>query len=100
MQNERLVPLSDVAYELNVSTRDLERRCATGLVTDELGMRCVAGGLVRELIAKRDAERAAQHQRRVADQQEAQRQKEARRRERERLDRLHEKQAPLDSPRA
>ena len=92
---ERLVPLSDVAYELNISTRDLERRCNGGLVFDELGLRCIPGSLVRELLAQRGAERERQRQKHIAEREEHQRQKQSRQREREARDRLHEKQAAM-----
>ena len=62
---EDLWPLAVVAFEIGMGTRDLESRCNGAVQRNAVGLRCISGQLVRELVAERDAERARQHQQRM-----------------------------------
>jgi hypothetical protein len=60
---EDLWPLAVVAFEIGMRTRDLESRCNGAVHRNAVGLRCISGQLVRELVAERDAECDAEHAR-------------------------------------
>ena len=52
---DELWPLGVVAFEIGMGTRDLEYRCHGAIYRNDVGLRCISGQLVRELIVERDA---------------------------------------------
>jgi hypothetical protein len=54
--DDQLFPIAVVAAEIGTGTRMIEKRCGTGIVKNQFGMRCVPGELVRILVDERDAE--------------------------------------------
>ncbi|WP_326565499.1 hypothetical protein [Mycobacterium sp. 3-98] len=81
--NDDAYPLVYVAAELGCGTKEIERRVNGSLIRDDVGMRYVPALQVKQLIAERDAQKAAEAERRRTEAERHARIREERRRQRE-----------------